>query len=354
MGLKDEGQAAEWKEKFMKTAKEPALKEEPEFSFIGKQGVNSMNKRKTTLTEGYRKEKEGYVALPKKIEGIGGIGKEWYEQSVMYSKSIYRTADILFKPIDEDIKTKIKEELETEFTENKDGYVIDIDDVISIYADTERAKLYAILYLLDIYEEKLKKALVYNYPLAEHRSARVFFPPKKEIPYFKKFIDLLVYLGYHAILLEISGVMEFKKHPEINSTWASYCRPVKEYNDKIYDIGRAYYRPKNAVHCFNGGGEIYSQDEVKELVRYCEERYIEIIPEIPQLSHSEYLLISHPELRECDDEPFASTACPSNPDFDSLIFDLYDEVIDVFHPKTIHIGHDEWWVMCICDKCKKR
>jgi hexosaminidase len=34
------------------------------------------------------------------------------------------------------------------------------------------------------------------------------------------------------------------------------------------------------------------------------------------------------------------------------VFDLYDEVIDVFNPKTIHIGHDEWWVMCVCDRCK--
>ena len=62
--------------------------------------------------------------------------------------------------------------------------------------------------------------------------------------------------------------------------------------------------------------------------------------------------MAYPELRECDDEPFAATACPSNPELNKLVFDLYDEVIDVFKPKGLHIGHDEWWVIGVCDKCK--
>ena len=36
------------------------------------------------------------------------------------------------------------------------------------------------------------------------------------------------------------------------------------------------------------------------------------------------------------------------------MFDLYDEVIDVFGCKALHIGHDEWWVICVCDKCKDK
>jgi len=25
------------------------------------------------------------------------------------------------------------------------------------------------------------------------------------------------------------------------------------------------------------------------------------------------------------------------------MFDVYDEYLDVIHPKMFHIGHDEWW-----------
>lgn len=316
-----------------------------------------MSGTKTILTEGYRKNKAGCVTLSGNMEGIDGIGRELLQElagQVQPDKGDTKPADVHFAPLQDAAVQLVQRFLETEYIENKEGYVIDIDDVITVYADTERAKLYAAHYLRDAYTEGLQKSVVYNYPDSAHRSARVFLPPKKDMPYFKKFIDMLVYLGYNAILLEIGGTMEFKSHPEINETWAAYCQSMKEYNDKPYKASSGYYRTKNAVHCYNGGGDIYTQEEMKELVRYCAERYVEIIPEVPSLSHSEYFLISHPELRECDDEPYAAAACPSNPGLYSLIFDLYDEVIEVFKPKTIHIGHDEWFTMCICDKCKER
>ena len=75
---------------------------------------------------------------------------------------------------------------------------------------------------------------------------------------------------------------------------------------------------------------------------------------VPSLSHSEYLIGPHPYLAECDDELFPDTCCPQNEKLYEIIFDLYDEVIEVIAPKTIHIGHDEWWTMCVCEKCKNR
>ena len=36
------------------------------------------------------------------------------------------------------------------------------------------------------------------------------------------------------------------------------------------------------------------------------------------------------------------------------MYDVYDEYIDVIHPKMVHIGHDEWWgaPMGVCPLCK--
>ena len=331
-----------------------------------------MEELKRILTESYRKDKDGYVTLSGNCEGIDGIGKLQLEEFITKIKKRQKTkkasvgdvldlkhellkaADIIFQPIDASAKEMVRNELGREYVENKEGYIIDIDDVITVYADTERAKLYAVTVIMDSYEECMRKAVLYHYPASPHRSARVYLPPKKELPYFKKFIDLLVYLGYNTILLEIGGAMEYKRHPEINETWVDYCQSMKEFNNKTYVASKGYYRTKNSIHTYNGGGDIYTQEEMKEIVTYCAERYIEIIPEVPSLSHSEYFLLSHPELRECEDEPYASTACPSNEELYKLVFDLYDEVIDVFSPRTLHIGHDEWWVMCVCNKCKEK
>ncbi len=312
---------------------------------------------KKSLTESWRMEKSRYVTLSGRWEGIEGLGKslldEMFAEAGEQSEQL-NAADVVFRPIAAGAKELVCKVLSREYVENEEGFLIDIDNTINIYADTERAKLYAVMALRDAWEDGLKKALTYHYPAVAHRSVRVFLPAKKELPYFKKFIDLLVSLGYNAILLEIGGAMQYKRHPEINETWAAYCKSMGEYNEKPYRAAKVSCHTKNSVHTFNGVGDIYTQEEMKELVSYCAERYIEIIPEVPSLTHSEYFLISHPELRECEDEPYASTACPSNENLYQLVFDMYDEVIEVFQPKTLHIGHDEWWVMCVCDKCKNR
>lgn len=316
-----------------------------------------MGRCKHPLTESFRMEKEGYVTLSGKIEGINGLGKDLLEELYKEADELQghkKASDIVFKPMAMGAEALVRDVLEEEYVENEESYVVDIDDTITVYADTERAKLYAVMAIRDIWRDGLQKAVTYSYPSVPHRSVRAYLPSKAELPYFKTFINLLVNLGYNSVVLEIGGALEYKRHPEINETWVEYCRSMMEYNEKPFDAIKGYYRTKNSIHTYNGGGDIYSQEEMKELVAYCEERHIEVIPEVPSLTHSEYFLISHPELRECDDEPYASTACPSKEGLYKLVFDLYDEVIEVFHPKTLHIGHDEWWVMCVCDQCKEK
>lgn len=322
-----------------------------------------MNRMK--VTEGYKKNKGGRVALSGNISGFDGVALEWLLKCSEESKLIkgLEKADIRLLPFDDNAKKLIEETFAVEYKANDEGYLIDIDEAITVYADNMRAAIYAASAIVDYHNDEgkdsgLDKCVLYNYPDAPHRATRVYLPAKEDMDYFKKFIDMLVSIGYNTIWLEIGGAMEFKKHPEINRDWLEYCKSMNEKFDgqrpKQYLASSAYYRTKNSIHTYNGGGQIYSQSEMRELVKYCDDRGIEIIPEVPSLTHSEYFLISHPELRECDDEPFAATACPSNPDLYPLVFDLYDEVIDVFNPKTIHIGHDEWWVMCVCDRCKDK
>ncbi|HEV7737744.1 MAG TPA: family 20 glycosylhydrolase, partial [Chlamydiales bacterium] len=62
---------------------------------------------------------------------------------------------------------------------------------------------------------------------------------------------------------------------------------------------------------------------------------------LPSFTHSYYLLTEHKELAAVPQNKWPDIYCPSNPKSYPLVFEVYDEYIDVLKPKRIHIGHDE-------------
>ena len=102
----------------------------------------------------------------------------------------------------------------------------------------------------------------------------------------------------------------------------------------------------------NGGGNFLTQEEVRDLADYCRERMLEVIPEVPSLGHCDYLMMGHMDIAERPEDPYADTYCPSNPASYELLFDVLDEVIEVFNPEVINIGHDEYYTIGVCEKCR--
>jgi len=92
----------------------------------------------------------------------------------------------------------------------------------------------------------------------------------------------------------------------------------------------------------------YSQDDIREIVQYAQERYITVIPEIDMPGHMQAALAAYPELA-CTDGPFdVSTRwgvhkdimCPSEVTFE-FIENVLLEVMELFPSEYIHIGGDE-------------
>ena len=52
-------------------------------------------------------------------------------------------------------------------------------------------------------------------------------------------------------------------------------------------------------------------------------------------------MTAHPDLSEVPGAKWPDTYCPSNPDSYRLLFDVYDEYIDLLKPTWVHAGHDE-------------
>ncbi|SDT51451.1 hexosaminidase [Paenibacillaceae bacterium GAS479] len=255
--------------------------------------------------------------------------------------------------MEQEIISKINETFGKVFKADKDGYAIEVGEEVCIYAESARGLIYGAYSLQQMSEQGyLKEGLIYNVPLCSFRGLKVYLPAAEDMEYFKSFIDMACYYRYNTIVVEVGGAMEYKRHPEINEGWKQYCDEMREYSGKGKDVQNRYTWEKNSIHCENGGGDWLQQHSVKELIDYCTARGLDVIPEVPSLSHCDYLLTRHPELAERQDDPYPDTYCPSNPASYELLFDVLEEIVDVFKPLTVHVGHDELYTIAVCEACR--
>ena len=167
--------------------------------------------------------------------------------------------------------------------------------------------------------------------------------------FLKKYIDVMALHKvnrFHWHLTEDQGWrLEIKKYPLLTEKgqWRKETVIGSLYSG-FYD-GTPY-------------GGYYSQDEVRELVKYAAERYVTIIPEIELPGHALAAIACYPEL-SCGLEDHYETAtkwgifkqvyCPKEETF-KFLEDVFDEVFELFPSELIHIGGDECpktsWKQC--------
>lgn len=224
-----------------------------------------------------------------------------------------------------------------------------------LYGMSERAEIYAAETLLQMSNhEGIFSGRLEDAPDCDFRGYRVYLPGRAAFDDFKKMVDTIVYYKYNYISLEVGGAMEYKRHPEINEKWLEFVADTRRYSGRSDEIQNGYDWAKNSIHTDNGEGDVLTQDEVRELISYCRKRGLEVYPEVPTLSHCDYICMAHPEIAERQEDPYPDTYCPYHPDTYKIVFDIFEEVIDVFQPKLINIGHDEFYSMCLCERCKDR
>lgn len=237
-------------------------------------------------------------------------------------------------------------------------------DAYAVFADGERLRvcsaglrgkiygLYTILQQAQANDGLVPGGVSFHVPQCPFRGLKVYLPAPDALDEFYKTVDFLLYYRYNTIIVEVGGAMEYMRHPEINESWLAYCREMERYPERADEVQNMFGWLKNSIHFENGGGRWLTQQTVRELVRYCRDRGMEVIPEVPSLSHADYLLNAHPELAERPYDPFPDVYCPSNPASYALLFDVLDEVIDVFAPDIVQIGHDECYSLGLCDRCR--
>ena len=179
-----------------------------------------------------------------------------------------------------------------------------------------------------------------------------------DVEMVKRTIDMLALHQlniFHWHLTDDQGWrIEIKSHPELTEVGAwRDDTVVGRY------LGGTDYPTDGKRH-----GGFYTQEQIREIVAYAKERYIEIIPEIDLPGHTSSVLAAYPQLG-CEDKEYKvanrwgvirDVLCAGNPASLDLFKDIMDEVCELFPGKYIHLGGDE----CVkerwkaCPKCQRK
>jgi hypothetical protein len=241
-----------------------------------------------------------------------------------------------------------------------EGYILSVsENEVVIAANTNSGALLGVESLRQIIHQEngnlfLPRLFVEDAPRYPFRGIKLYLPGKENIEFFKRFIkDFAALYKFNKIVLELNANMRLDKHPELNIGAVAFTRYLNAARlDRPPGLHQEF---QNSSHQDNADGQILEKDEVADIVRYIRKFNIEVIPELPSLTHAYYLLSGHRELAENLNQPYPDTYCPLKPEIYKIYFDVLDEYIAVIHPKMIHVGHDEWRVeKDICPLCRGR
>lgn len=182
---------------------------------------------------------------------------------------------------------------------------------------------------------KISDAPRFAYRGAHFDTSRHFFSPDS----VKIFIDMLALHNmnrFHWHLTDDQGWrIEMKNLPELAEVGSKRAGTVIGNNTGEYD---------NIPY-----GGYYTQDEVKEIIKYASDRHITIIPEIDLPGHMQAALAAYPELG-CTGGPYEvwqrwgvsdDVLCAGNDSVYVFLDKVLDEITGIFPSEYIHIGGDE-------------
>ena len=240
----------------------------------------------------------------------------------------------------------------------EEGYIISVDEkMLVVAANNSKGALYGLETLRQLIRGDgdslfVPRMVVRDSPRYPFRGIKLYLPGRENIPFFKRFIkDFVALYKFNKIILELNANMRLERHPELNIGTIEFERHLNFSRlDRPPGVHQEF---QNSSHQDNADGEILEKEEVADLVDYIRRFNIEIIPELPSLTHSYYLLFGHKDLAENLNQPYPDTYCPLKPEIYKIYFDVLDEYIDVIHPGIIHVGHDEWRMeKDICELCR--
>ena len=205
-----------------------------------------------------------------------------------------------------------------EVSPGPEGYVLKVHkDFILVAGYDQSGTFYGIQTLVQLLNETDKRYItvpgvrIRDWPDMKLRGMHLGFRVVKSptnISLVKAIIkNILARYKYNTVVMEVEEGLLFESHPELST-------------------------PKGLT-----------KNQMKEIVEFAKQHFLAVIPEIQSLGHCGYWLFrkdtKYLNLAENPKKPYNYD--PSKPAIYELLFDLYNEVIEIFEPEYFHIGHDE-------------
>lgn len=258
-------------------------------------------------------------------------------------------------PVNAKKQKYIRLQIEKNTSIDDEGYILDVTPTsISIKANTKTGILYGLQSLLQTLPAIRTNAIleipcmkIIDYPRFKYRGmhldvSRHFLGPDM----IKEYIDLMAAYKmnmFHWHLVDDQGWrIEIKKYPNLTKTGAWRA----DYTNLVW--GSRPQAVKNDAPAYGG---FYTQQQIKEIVKYAAVRGITIIPEIEMPGHVASAIASYPAL-SCKQLPqlpltggdyadMSSNYCAGNDSVFTFLENVLTEVIALFPSQYIHIGGDE-------------
>ena len=287
-------------------------------------------------------DKNTVISYPKSNEELqkeAGFLADYIYDILGYRLDVACTDDV--------VKNSIRLEISQIPSENPESYQIIVNEqLIKISANTAAGIFYGIQTLRKSLPVGSKATIIAfpagiinDYPRFAYRGmhldvSRHFFP----IDSVKVYLDAMALHNLNKFHLHITDDqgwrIEIKKYPKLTEIGAWRSGTL---------IGKTM-----AFDTIRHGG-FYTQEELKDLVKYAADRHITIIPEIDLPGHQLAALASYPELG-CTGGPYEvwrqwgvseDVICAGNEKAMQFLEDVLLEVMNVFPSEYIHIGGDE-------------
>ena len=192
-----------------------------------------------------------------------------------------------------------------------EGYCLLVEkNQVYLSAKSEKGIFYGLLSLLQLVKVDttgtyLKGAQIQDYPALEFRGVHCFPAQKGSNEVTKAVRDLIAKYKMNSMIWETEYI-NWDSHPEIAH--------------RQYGI---------------------TKEDARKVIAETDRDFIEIIPLIQSLGHSEWIFQNGKNLDIAEDPNKPYAYCPTNPRTYDFIFSVYQEALDLFHPRYFHIGHDE-------------
>jgi hexosaminidase len=161
-----------------------------------------------------------------------------------------------------------------------------------------------------------------------------------DVEFVKRYIDLMArykFNTFHWHLTDDQGWrIQINAYPRLTDIGAWRRETIKEKSFSPYIGDSTPY------------GGFYTQDQIRDVVRYAAERHVTIVPEIEMPGHAKAAVAAYPELA-CTPGPFEvgtiwgvedDILCPTEQTF-RFIEGVLTEAMALFPSRFIHVGGDE-------------